>query len=314
MTCSALRGRVLVDSPVPRRFDPRLIASLAAVYLIWSSTYWAMRVAIGGLPPLWMASARFLTAGLVLLLIGRRRLGHWPTARDWRNVAPVGVLLFLGGNGFVAIAEETVTSGGAAVVCATMPLWVGVLGVVSGEPPTKREWVALALGFAGVIVLMGGPSLTGRALHIGVLIAAPLCWALGSVLARRLASPATRDAIMLSGLEMITGGAALFLGGLVRGESVPTDAPTEAWIALAYLWLFGSLIAFTAYSWLLRNTRAVVATSYAYVNPILAVLLGALLAGEPLGISTLVANVLIIGAIALALNRPRPASVAAHSP
>lgn len=289
-----------------RRLDPRLLASLAAVYLIWSSTYWAMRVAIHGLPPLWMAAVRFLSAGLVLLVIGRRRLGAWPTAGDWRRVAPIGVLLFLGGNGFVAIAEETVASGGAAVVCATMPLWVGVLGVVSGEPPTRREWLALGIGFAGVLVLMGGPSLTGRPLHIGVLIAAPLCWALGSVLARRLSSPATRDAFMLSGLEMITGGIALFLGGLVRGESIPTAAPTEAWIALAYLWLFGSLVAFTAYSWLLRNTRAVVATSYAYVNPILAVLLGAALAGEPLGISTVLANVLIIGAIALALNRPRP--------
>lgn len=295
---------MLVDTPVTRRFDPRLIASLAAVYLIWSSTYWAMRVAVEDLPPLWMAAVRYGSAGLVLLAIGYRRVGAWPTARAWGRVAPIGVLLFLGGNGFVAIAVDTVPSGGAAVVCAMMPLWVGVLGVVGGEPPTRREWLALGVGFAGVLVLMGGPSLSGEPMHIALLLAAPACWALGSVLARRLSDPAMRDSFLLSGMEMITGGAALFAAGLLRGERVPTAAPAAAWIALAYLWLFGSLLAFTAYSWLLRNTRAVVATSYAYVNPVLAVGLGAALAGEPLGISTVIANVLIIGAIALALNRP----------
>lgn len=295
----------MLPRDVPRKVDGRLIASLAAVYIIWSSTYWAMRVAVTELPALWMASARFLSAGVVLLLVGRRRLGVWPTKQDWIRVAPIGVLLFLGGNGFVAIAEETVSSGGAAVVCATMPLWVGVLGMAVGEPPTRREWLALGLGFAGVVVLMGGPALEGRTLHVGLLIAAPACWGLGSIIARRLSSPATKDAPTLSGMEMITGGIALLIAGFVRGERVPANPSAEAIGALIYLWIFGSLIAFTAYSWLLQNTRAVVATSYAYVNPILAVLIGAALAGEPLGVSTFVANVLIIAAIALALSRKR---------
>jgi drug/metabolite transporter (DMT)-like permease len=286
--------------------DPRLIASLAAVYLIWSSTYWAMRVAVADLPPLLMASLRFSAAGLVMLVIAVRRGAVWPSMRDWLRVLPIGALLFLGGNGFVAIAETSVSSGGAAVVCATMPLWVGVLGAVAGEKPSRREWLSLVIGFVGVLVLMGGPSLAGEPIHIALICAAPVCWGLGSILARRLPGVASRDAFMLPAMEMLTGGVALFLVAAIRGERFPVGASAESWLALGYLWLFGSLVAFTAYSWLLRNTRAVVATSYAYVNPILAVIIGAVFSGEPLGVTTVVANVLIVGAVFLALERPKP--------
>ena len=286
--------------------DPRLIASLAAVYLVWSSTYYAMRVAVHDLPPLLMASMRFLAAGLVMLAVARRKGVAWPRAADWGRAAPAGVLLFLGGNGFVAIAETSISSGGAAVVCATMPLWVGVLGVLSGARPSRREWLSLVLGFVGVIVLMGGPGLAGKPAHVALVIASPICWALGSVLSRRIAKQgAAHGTWMVPAMQMLTGGVALLGVGALRGERVPVDASAASWLALAYLWVFGSLVAFTAYNWLLRNARPIVATSYAYVNPILAVLIGAALSGEVLGVSTPIACVLILGAIAFGLARPR---------
>ena len=286
--------------------DPRLIASLAAVYLIWSSTYLAMRIVVAELPPLLMASLRYSAAGLVMLAIAKQRGVAWPSARQWLRVVPVGALLFLGGNGFVAIAERSVSSGGAAVVCAMMPLWTGVLAALSGERPSRREWLSLVVGFVGVLVLMGGPSLAGEPAHIALILLAPLCWSLGSILARRHAKAGPADTFLSSAMQMLTGGAVLAAIAMIRGERLPAHASAGSWLALGYLLVFGSLVAFTAYNWLLRNARPVVATSYAYVNPILAVLMGAALSGEALGVTTLVANVLIVGAVALALGKPRP--------
>lgn len=296
-----------VTPAIAARESGKLFASLAAVYLIWSSTYLAMKIAMHDLPPFLMASMRFVSAGMVLLLVALRRGVRWPTARDWLSVAPIGTLLFVGGNGFIAIAQGTIPSGATAVVAAMMPLWMGVLAVISGDRPTRREWLSLVIGFAGIVVLMGGPSLAGSSLHVVLLLLAPLAWALGSLLARRLDSPATKNVFMLSALEMITGGIALAVFGALRGESIPHHVGAHSWMALAYLWVAGSLIAFTAYSWLLRNTRPVVATSYAYVNPSLAVILGAVIDGEPLGPTTIAANVLMVLAIYLALSRARTA-------
>jgi drug/metabolite transporter (DMT)-like permease len=289
--------------------DPRLVASLAAVYVIWGSTYLAMRIAVADLPPFLMAAMRFIAAGAVLLAIGLRRGATWPSGRAWLRALPIGALLFVGGNGFVAIAEQSVSSGGAAVVCALMPLWVGVLGVFTGARPTRREWLALVTGFVGVVVLMGGPSLAGEPVHVALILLAPLSWAGGSILARRLPKPArptAGDAFVTPALQMLTGGAALLVAGVLHREPLPIHAGRDAWLALGYLWVFGSLVAFTAYAWLLRNARPVVATSYAYVNPILAVLIGAVVSGESLGISTVVANVLIVGAVVAALSKPKP--------
>jgi drug/metabolite transporter (DMT)-like permease len=286
--------------------DIRLLLSLAAVYIIWSSTYLVMKLLVVEMPPLMMASMRFVIAGLVMLFIALRRGQTFPPARDWLRVAPIGALLFLGGNGLVSIAQISVTSGGAAVVCAMMPLWVGVLGVISGERPTRREWLSLVIGFVGILVLMGGPSLAGEPMHIVMIICAPICWALGSVMARRLPASIGGDPFKLPAMEMLTGGIVLGLVGALDGERIPLDASPTAWLWFAYLTVFGSLVAFTAYNWLLRNARPTVATSYAYVNPVLAVLLGAVLTGEPLGITTVIANALIVVAVMLALRRPKP--------
>ena len=305
-----LRGMLAVSPPMAHErtgIDVRLVLCLAAVYLIWSSTYLAIQIAIVDLPPLLMASVRFAAAGLVMGIIAMRRGVAIPPLRDWLRVLPSGALLFLGGNGFVVLAEGSVSSGGAAVVCATMPLWVGVLGTLTGVRSTRREWAALGLGFAGVLVLMGGPTLDGEPLHIALVIGSPICWALGSILARRM--PGKQDAFMLPAMQMITGGIALAAGAAVLGERLPVDASTSSWLAVLYLFVFGSLIGFTAYSWLLRNARPAVATSYAFVNPPLAVLFGALLAGEAVGASSILALLLIVGAVMLALRggrKPEP--------
>jgi drug/metabolite transporter (DMT)-like permease len=295
-------GAAPAKQAVDRSVDPRLIASLAAVYLIWSSTYLAMQIAITELPPLLTSSLRFSLAGLVLVAIAKSRGAAWPSARQWLQVLPIGGLLFLCGNGFVAIAVQSVSSGGAAVVCATMPLWTAVLAAATREKPSMREWMSLLVGFAGVVVLMGGPSLQGEPLHIALLVLAPVCWALGSTLARRLAI----DTFMSSGMQMIAGSALLASVAVARGERLSLDASATSWLALGYLFVFGSLIAFTAYNWLLRHARPAVATSYAYVNPPLAVVFGAVVSGEPLGVTTVIANVLIIAAIALAFTGRHP--------
>ena len=250
------------------------------------------------------ASIRYSIAGCVMLAFARRRGAAWPTARQWLRVVPIGALLFIGGNGFVAVAEQTVASSGVAVVCATMPLWTGVFAAVGGERPARSEWLALLFGFAGVVILMGGPSLVGKPAHIALAILSPACWALGSYLARRGAKSAPQDTFMSSATQMLTGGAALAVVALARSERIPLDASPKAWLAVGYLIVFGSLIAFTAYNWLMRNARPVVATSYAYVNPVLAVLIGAA-ASERFGVSTVIANALIVGAVALALRKPR---------
>lgn len=293
-----------VELSVPRRVDPRLVASVAAVYLIWSTTYLAMRIVVHDLPPLLSAGIRFACAGAVMLAIAYRQAGRLPPLADWKKMVPVGVLLCLGGNGCVSLAERTVSSSGAAVVCATMPLWVGVLGAATGARPTAREWLALVVGFVGVLVLFGGPSLAGAPWDLAFIVISPIAWALGSLLSRRVKLEST-GSFAMPGMQMTTGAASLLVVGLLHGERVPLDAPAEAWGALAYLAVFGSLVAFTAYAWLLRHARPMVATSYAYVNPILATLIAAAFYGEPLGVSTLVANVLIVGAIFLGMTRKR---------
>jgi len=299
-TASTSSFDALPVAPAPAiRFDLRLVLALVAVYVIWGSTYYAMRVAVHGLPPMLMGAIRFVVAGVVLLGIARLRGAPWPTARHWLMSIPVGVLFFVGGNGLVAIAVTSIDSAVAAVVCATMPLWAALIATFTGERPAGREWLGLAAGFAGVVVLVGGVSAGGEPLHMVLLILSPLAWALGSILSRRLPLP---DGLTAASLQMTTGGVALGAVALLRGEWFVAGAPGEAWLALLYLAVFGSLIAFSAFAWLLRNTRPSLATSYAYVNPAIAVLIGAILGGEVLGASTLAATGLIVAAVALVVS------------
>jgi drug/metabolite transporter (DMT)-like permease len=283
---------------------PRLVLylSLAAVYVIWGSTYYAMRVAVEGLPPMLMGAMRFIAAGAILLGIAVWRGAPRPTWRQILETVPVGILFFIGGNAFVAIAETRIDSGVAAVVCATMPLWAAVIASATGERPSLREWLGLAIGFGGVVVLVGGAWKGGDPLYFVLLVLSPLSWAAGSMRSRKLRGP---GGVAGSAMQMTTGGIALLLVALVRGERIPANAPTDAWIAVAYLMVFGSLVAFSAYGWLLRNARPAVATSYAYVNPAVAVVLGAIVGGEVLGLTTILATALIVAAVALVVMRPR---------
>lgn len=284
-----------------RRASPQtpLYLALAAVYLIWGSTYLAMRIAVETIPPLTMGAARFTLAGAILLVAGLLTGSARPTARQWLAAIPIGALLCVGGNGLVAIAETEVSSGVAALVCATMPLWMAVFAAMAGERPSRREGLGIAIGLAAVVLLVGGAELAASPRAAMILVGSPLAWALGSVLAKRLPVP---TGLAAPGTQMLTGGVCLIIAALVRGESVPTSPSAASIGAWVYLLVLGSLVAFTAYSWLLRNARPAVATSYAFVNPVLAVLLGVVLAGEALTRATVLAAPLVVVAVVLVIG------------
>ncbi|HVK74649.1 MAG TPA: drug/metabolite exporter YedA [Kofleriaceae bacterium] len=291
------------STPAADRRLPTLLA-LLAVYVVWGSTYLVMRIAVETLPPMLMGAIRFTIAGGVLLAWAGARGAAWPTARQWLGALPVGALLFVGGNGFVAIAEKEVSSGLAAVVCATMPLWMAIFASVTGERPSRREWLGVGLGLGGVVVLVAGSEMAAAPLAAAILCASPLAWALGSLLSRRLA---LAPGLMAAASQQLAGGLALAVVGLARGERLPPVSAVTfdtVW-TVAYLIVFGSLIAFSAYAWLLRNTRPAVATSYAFVNPALAVLLGVVLGAEQVGVATVIATPLIIAAVVLVVGRKR---------
>ncbi len=297
---------VAVPSEVSPGARPSLatttMLALFAVYIVWGSTYLVMRIAVETLPPMLMGAARFTIAGAILLVIGRRQHGRWPSGREWRAAAPVGFLMFVCGNGLVAYAEIAVSSGIAAVVVATMPLWMAIFATAYGERPRAREWLGIAFGLAGVVILMSGSELSAEPFSAGVLCLSPLAWALGSTLARRTA---LAPGLLSGATQQVTGGVAMLAVGLMRGERWPATMTFDAWWTLIYLIVFGSLIAFSAYAWLLRNTRPAVATSYAFVNPPLAVLLGAALGAETIGASTWFATPVIVVAVVLVLGGAR---------
>lgn len=298
------------STPSPTRF---VVPSLVAVYFIWGSTYLAMRVAVEGLPPFMMAAARFILTGTILLLFLRARGAPWPTKREWLYATPVGTLMFVLGNGTVAVAEQHISSGIAAVVCGTMPLCVAALGRFFGEKVTGRELIAMVLGFGGVAVLSTGGELRGDPVSAVLLFVAPLSWALGSLLARKW--PLAKG-LMSAATQMLTGGLVMSVVSLVVREKVPTNPPVESVLAWVYLATFGSLVAYSAYTYLLANTRPAVATSYSYVNPIIAVAMGVTMGGEKAGAEVIIAVGLIVAATVLVMLKPAPlrtaSSPAAH--
>lgn len=279
-----------------------VVVCLAAVYVVWGSTYLAMRVVVEQVPPFQMAAARFLLVGTVLLLFLRVRGQPWPTQKEWLWATPVGCLMFVCGNGTVGFAEKHLSSGIAAVVCATMPLWTAALGPLFGERTSGREFVGMALGFAGVAILGFGNEMRGEPIHAAVLMVAPLAWALGSLLARKL--PLARG-LMSAATQMISGGALMALVSVGLGEPLPSQLSTKVILSWLYLCLFGSLLAYSAYTFLLRETRPAVATSYSYVNPVIAVLMGHALGGETLGPEVVGALVLIVAATVLVVISKR---------
>jgi len=301
-----------VTIPVARRLPGGLAVAfaLAAVYLIWGSTYLGIRFALeGGYPPLLAVSGvRFVIAGTALYAVLRWRGVAAPTRAQWKTLAMMGAMMLLLGNGFVVLAEKTVSSGLAAVAVASMPLWMGLFGALRGQRSSQREWLGIGVGFVGVVWLNAGSSLTASPTGLILLLIAPVAWAFGSVWSRGRDLPSP---FMTAAAQMICGGVIIVVAGLAAGErfeAVPTLSGT---MSVAYLIVFGSIIAFTAYVWLLHHVRPALASSYAYINPPIAVLFGALLAGERFTAHDLGAMAVILaGVVIITLAKARTAKVA----
>src|ERR1700754_28415 len=269
-------------APVAALGDPRWMVPLAlfALYVIWGSTYLGIRYALVSYPPFLLAAIRFAVAGVLLFAVLRARGVALPTARQWKHAAAVGTLLLAGGNGLVCFAEQTVSSSIAAVAVASMPLFAAVFGGMYREWPTRGETVGLMLGFIGVIVLNLGAGLSGSPLGAIALICAAMAWAFGSVWSKRQDMP---KGPMNTAAQMLCASVALAIIAFLHGERFPAHPQAGATAALAYLVVFGSIIAFSAYLYVLKTVRPALATSYAYVKPPVAVLFGVALAGEHVG-------------------------------
>lgn len=280
--------------------------ALLLVYVVWGSTYLGIAKALhGGALPLTMVSgSRFIIAGGLMFLALRL---FWkmpnPTLRQWRNLGIMGVTMLVLGNGMVVVAEREVSSGLAATAVASVPLWMALFSALRGQHASRGEWLGIAIGFLGVVWLNAGSSLTASPTGLVLLLIAPVGWAFGSVWARGLDLPGP---FMTAAGQMICGGVLLVLIGLAVGERPTTLPDTGGLLAMAYLCVFGSIVAFTAYVWLLQNVRPALAGSYAYVNPVIAVLLGALLNGERFGWRDLLAMaVILLGVVVLTMARTR---------
>ena len=285
--------------------------ALAAVYLIWGSTYLAIRFALeGGFPPFLLGGIRFAIAGAVLYGVLRLRGMPAPTRAQWGNAAVTGLLLLLLGNGMVNLAEQTVSSGMAAVAVASAPLWMGIFAAMRGDRPARLEWVGLAIGFVGVLWLNADSSLTASPKGLVALLVASVAWSYGSIWSRgRDLAPPFKNAAA----QMLCGGVAMLVVGLVLGERMHALPTPTALGAFAYLVVAGSWIGFSAYVWLLGNVRPALAGSYAYVNPAIAVMLGAALAGERFEAAELVAmGVILLGVVAISLAKTARAKPAAR--
>lgn len=276
--------------------------ALAAVYVIWGSTYLAIRFALeGGFPPFLLGGTRFTLAGVALYALLRMRGTPAPTRAQWGNALVTGLLLLLLGNGMVNVAEQSVSSGMAAVAVASAPLWMGIFAAMRGDRPTRLEWAGLGIGFIGVLWLNAGGSLAATPLGLVALLVASVAWSFGSIWSRGrdLAPP-----FMHAAAQMLCGGVAMLVVGLLAGERMHALPSPTALAAFAYLVVFGSWVGFSAYVWLLGNVRPALAGSYAYVNPAIAVVLGAALANERFHSAELVAmGVILLGVVAITLGK-----------
>jgi drug/metabolite transporter (DMT)-like permease len=289
-----------------RRSRLHIVLAFAAIYLIWGSTYLGIRFAIETVPPLLMAGTRFVVAGTILYSWTRLRGAPRPARLHWSAAAIVGGLMLLGGNGGVSWAEQRVFSGLAALLIATVPLWMALLDWRrrGGVRPSGRGAVGLIFGFVGVALLVGPGELAGSShmdpLGAVVLLLAAFSWAAGSLYSRQAQLPGSP--LLAISMEMLTGGVLLLAAGLVTGEGAKLElsqVSPRSVLALGYLIVFGSLIAFSAYIWLLRVSTPARAATYAYVNPVVAVFLGWALGGEPLTLRTLLAAAVIVAAVVI---------------
>ncbi|SBV37868.1 Uncharacterized inner membrane transporter YedA [uncultured Stenotrophomonas sp.] len=299
-----------MSAPVSVQAAPRggLVAvALFLVYVVWGSTYLGIRLALeGGMPPLSVISGtRFVIAGGVLYGVLRWRGVAAPTRAQWRTIGVMGLCLLFLGNGMVVLAERDVSSGLAAVAVASVPLWMALFSALRGEKVAGGEWLGITVGLAGVVWLNAGSSLTATPTGLVLLLVAPLSWAFGSIWSRGRDLPSP---FMTAAGQMLCGGVILVVAGLLRGEHMAAAPTLQGVLAVGYLSVFGSIVAFTAYVWLLHNVRPVLASSYAYVNPVIAVALGALVAHERFGAADIGAMAVILaGVVVITLARMRRA-------
>lgn len=279
-----------------RRQKLFIVLALLALYLIWGSTYFGMHIALEGFPPFVMGALRFLLAGGLLYVAMRARGVPNPTRTQWRNSAIIGTLLLPFGNGLVAFAQQTVASSLAAVMVSSMPLWAALFAGFYGKWPRAREWVGLLLGIVGVVFLNLDGDLRASALGAVALILSPMSWAFGSVWSKRVDLP---KGPMASAAQMLCGSAVFFALSVPQwSHTHPTLRSTAA---LLYLALFGSLVAFSAYQFLLVTVSAPVATSYAYVNPVIALVLGIGVGSEKITTAGFIGTSFILAAVVLVL-------------
>lgn len=293
---------MLVNRTSPRT---QIVLAFTAVYIIWGSTYLAIRFAIETMPPFLMAGMRFLIAGAILYIWIRLRSGERPKLIHWRSTLIVGGLLLFVGNGGVSWAELQVPSGLAALLVAAVPLWMALIDWLrpGGVRPNALTIIGLVIGFGGVALLASTAQSSGTGLHlVGILalLVATCGWAIGSIYARNAPFPKTQ--LLGTGMEMLAGGALLMVVATITGEwgQLHLEAISlQSVLALAFLIIFGSLVAFSAYVWLLHHVSAAAASTYAYVNPVVAVFLGWAFASEPITWVTMLSAAIIIFAVAL---------------
>ncbi len=296
-------------APLPVARNPGILLGMLVLYVVWGSTYLAIAVAVQTIPPFVMAATRFVLAGLILLGLSRIRGGsdfEWPTRREWRDSLIVGGLLLGGGMGMVAFAEQTIPSGITAILIAMLPVWVAIFSrIFFGERLPRGAVIGIAIGFVGVAVLVG-PTALGiqgglEPLGLAAAILSPICWSLGSLFASHRAVLPRRP-LVLAGAEMLAGGLILVAMSGASGELATfhvADVTASSFIALTYLTVVGSLIAFTTYGWLLRKAPLSLIATYAYVNPVVAVILGFVVLQEPIEGRTIIAGAIIIFAVAM---------------
>jgi len=281
--------------------------ALLALYIVWGSTYLAIRFTVETIPPFLSAGIRFLISGAILFIWRRAAGDPVPTRRQWRSTAIVGIFLLLGGNGLVSFAEQTVPSGVAALIIGSMPLWlVGIEALrPGGVKPNKLAILGLLIGFVGIFLLVGPTELAGEGhslnpLGVVMLLMAAFLWSVGSIYSRGADMPAS--SLMATGAEMLTGSIALFAVSGLTGEWGGfsfADVSLNSWLGLLYLITIGSLVGFVSYGWLLKNAPVSLVATYAYVNPLVAVFLGAWLASETINARILIAGTVIIGSVVL---------------
>ena len=288
---------------MPRAFGRLTVVSLAAVWVIWGSTYLAIKIGLETLPPFAMQGMRFVVASTFMLMFLRLRGRQWPSKRQVRNACGIGLLLLIGGLGMVTLAEDRgVDSGLVATIIAIQPMMMALWGGLWRTWPNRMQWVGMSIGLLGVLVLVSDDGLSGSWSGVSLVFVACVSWSFGSALSRRIDMP---DGPMTTALEMASAACGFIVLSMITGESI--DVPSlRSGLAVGYLVVFGSIVAFSAFTYLIGNVSGPLAMSYAYINPAIAVLLGVVFSDETVSVNMAIALPVILVGVAIVTNASRP--------